>query len=382
MNNRVTRVAVVTSSRADLSILGKLLAALNRRSDILLSVLATGMHRTNEEALRNAIPRNSNIYLVGADLEAGALGAAQSMGCILAESAIAMEKINPDLVIVTGDRLDMAPVAISAVPFNIPLMHLHGGELTYGAIDDRLRHAMSKLAHIHCTATKSAAARIASMGEEPWRIHVTGAPALDSLLAAPAMEEDEFLSAVGIAEANGLQLVTVHPETNSDNPLAPAEAVFDALADCAPIPTIISAPNSDPGGDRVRSMISAFVEAHSWALAKDTLGTVLYANAMRRASVMVGNSSSGLIEAGLFGLPVVNVGDRQAGRERGDNVIDVPSDATAVAAAIREAVARPRVPCGVTPYGDGRAVGRIMKVITTLPGRRRLLAKQWVEHAA
>lgn len=382
MSNAIRHIAVVSSNRADLSILGRLLEALDADPQTRLSILATGMHRIDQQYLREAVPLQSDVCLFGAELGSGAAGAAGSMGRILSECAAVLDQARPDMVIVSGDRLDMAPVAMAVVPFNIPLMHLHGGELTYGAVDDRLRHAMTKLAHVHCTATQSAANRIAAMGEEPWRIHVTGAPALDSLLAVPAMEEEEFLDAAGIADAAGLRLVTVHPETNSDEPLAPARTVFAALESCGPAPTIICAPNSDPGGDAIRDMIAAFVKRHSWALMRETLGTALYANAMRRAAVMVGNSSSGLLEAGLFGLPAVNVGGRQDGRERGANVIDVPAEENAVAAALRNAVRQPRPVSGTTPYGDGRAVERIMNVIRNLPDRRRLLSKQWHDHAA
>lgn len=376
------RVTAVTSSRADLSILRLLLVALANEPRTELIVIATGMHRVDEEPLRDAVPACATVHTLGADLKPGPDGAGRSMGRILSEAADALFATAPDLLIATGDRLDMAPVVMAAVPQNIPILHLHGGELTYGAVDDRLRHAITKMAHIHCTATETAARRVIAMGEEPWRVHVTGAPALDSLMAAPELDADEFAAEVGLSGVDGLRLLTVHPETNSDDPLAPARAVFGALETMEAAPTIITAPNSDPGGDEIRQMIAELVTNKGWLVRLDTLGTRLYANAMRHASVMVGNSSSGIVEAGLFDLPVINVGARQEGREQGANVINVTANAAAVAAGMRKAATRPRAAQGVTPYGDGNAVGRIMEVLTALPERRRLLAKRWYDHAA
>jgi UDP-N-acetylglucosamine 2-epimerase len=142
-------------------------------------------------------------------------------------------------------------------------------------------------------------------------------------------------------------------------------------------PTLFTTPNADPGGSMIAQLIGDFVSAHAWAKMIDTLGTDVYANAMRHAAVMVGNSSSGLIEAGLFDLPVVNVGDRQAGREHGDNVVTVPADAGAIVAAVNGFRHRPRRKRGTTPYGDGQAVERVLAVIKSLPERQVLLRKQW-----
>ena len=255
--------------------------------------------------------------------------AAHAMAEIQIGIADLIESLDPDCLLVMGDRLDMVPVAIAATPFNLPIAHLHGGELTFGAVDDRLRHAISKLAHLHFVSGTDAAKRLARMGEQPDRIHVVGAPALDALAAQGAIPREEFLRFVGLTAARPLRLVTVHPETNSADPSAPCEAILAAL-DATPGPTLLTAANADMGGAAMTQRLATFAAARPWASFRDSLGLSLYANALRYADVMIGNSSSGLIEAALFGLPVINVGLRQEGRLRGLNVQDSPADAARI----------------------------------------------------
>ncbi len=325
------------------------------------------MHVVDDSAARASVPASAIVHAGGADLGGGSPAkAAVAIARIEADTGALLGEIQPDLVLVMGDRLDMLPAATATLPFNLPLAHLHGGEITEGAVDDRIRHAITKLAHVHCVSTQGARARLLAMGEQDTQIHVTGAPGLDSLQAAPAMREDEFARAVGLDGIAGdlaaLRLVTVHPETVAADPLAPLVAVLQAL-DARPAPTLFTAPNSDPGGADIRRKIEAFVAAHPWARFCGTLGIALYANALRHAAVMVGNSSSGIIEAGLFGLPVINVGDRQKGRERGGNVIDVPNDGDAVGRALNHLGVVPARLASTTPYGDGKAGPRVAAVL-------------------
>ena len=284
-------------------------------------------------------------------------------------------------MLIIGDRLDMIPAALAALPCNLPVVHLHGGELSQGAVDDRVRHALTKLSHVHCVATVEAAERICRMGEEPWRIHVTGAPGLDALLGEPEMSAESVRIELGLPAVEGLRLVTVHPETNSEKPDAPLEAVLAAL-EARPTPTILTAPNSDPGGAAVRRRIEAFAAKHAWAAFRDTLGTKLYANVMRHAAVMVGNSSRGIIEAGCFGLRVINVGRRQDGRARGPNVHDCPNDAREVGRLLEKLATRASGLPSQSPYGDGRSGPRIAHILTHLPDRQRLLYKIFNEKDA
>ncbi len=372
------RILSVSTSRADIGILQPVWRAVAARRDCELRVLLTGMHCAAEDLEPAMRLDDATVHRGGADL-GGRTGAeaARAMAAIAETAGACIAETNPDAVLVVGDRLDMVPTATATVPFNVPLVHLHGGEVTEGALDDRVRHAVTKLAHLHCVSSERARERLLGMGEEAWRIHVTGAPGLDTLVEAPRLSRSEFMAEIGVADGEGLRLVTVHPETNAPDPLAPLDAVLGAL-ERRPAPTLITAPNSDPNGAEARRRIDAFTARHGWAEVRGTLGSTLYPNALRHAAVMVGNSSSGLIEAGLFGLPVINVGDRQAGRERGGNVTDVSSDARAVAAALDRLGAKPRKFESWSPYGDGRSGPRVAGLIRALPDCGKLMRKRLV----
>ena len=367
-------VLSVSSGRADIGILTPVWRALAANDAVTLHVLLTGAHVTDDSAARRALPPRGVAHTAGADIagRSGA-GATNAMAHIADAAGQLAARLIPDRVLLIGDRLDMLPAALGLVPLNMPLVHLHGGELTYGAADERARHAMTKLSHLHCTATAEAASRVAQMGEEAWRIFVTGAPGLDSLREAPQMSAAEFAAAMGLASIEGLRLVTVHPETNAADPLAALDAALDAL-DAAPGPALITAPNADPGAIEARGRIDAFLRRHRRAMFHETLGATLYANALRHAAVMIGNSSSGLLEAGLFGLPVINIGARQAGRQRGANVRDCPADAASVVELLRDLPTRF---ASGTPYGDGHAGIRVASVITAAHDTNRLLYKQF-----
>jgi UDP-hydrolysing UDP-N-acetyl-D-glucosamine 2-epimerase len=366
------KVLSVSSGRADVGILEPVWRALAMHVNLELHVLLTGAHVSDDTAARNAMPSSAVAYTGGSDIAGrDSAAAATAMTHIAEVTARLAARISPNRALVVGDRLDMLPAVIALVPLNVPIVHLHGGELTLGAIDDRVRHAITKLSHLHCASTVDAAERIAHMGEEPWRIRVTGAPGLDTLVEAPAMDRETFSRDVGLRSLDRLRLVTVHPETNAADPLAAVCATLAAL-DATPGPSLITAPNADPGGVEARKRIGEFVARHDCAVFRESLGATLYANALRHASVMVGNSSSGLIEAGLFGLPVINVGQRQDGRLRGPNVRDCVAEVTAITHLLRDAPSRfPQL----SPYGDGHAASRVAAVVAELHDQTRLLYK-------
>lgn len=372
----MTRLVSISSSRADIGILQPVWKALAVQPYCDLHVMLTGMHGANKEDPPK-VPQGVTVQRGGADLGGDVTGtvASAAMAAITRDVGVLLADVRPDAMLVVGDRLDMLPAAVAALPLNIAIVHLHGGEITEGAIDDRVRHAMSKLAHLHCVSSKSARERLIAMGEEDWRIEITGAPGLDTLLAAPEMSVADFASAVDLPVSDSLRLVTVHPESNSGEPLLALNIVL-AVLERLPAPTLFTAPNSDPGGAAARRRIMQFVAEHDWARFCDTLGSTLYANALRHAAMMIGNSSSGLIEAGLFGLPVINVGDRQAGRERGPNVTDVANRASALAAALDQFGPTPRRFELGSPYGDGRSGPRVAGVLSGLPARHRLMRKR------
>ncbi|MBT3626499.1 MAG: UDP-N-acetylglucosamine 2-epimerase (hydrolyzing) [Rhodospirillaceae bacterium] len=380
----MTIVLSVSSSRADVGILAPVWYLLAAEPDVELHIFLTGAHVSNAASAAGAVPDAAEVHRGGADLAGRAAPeAAAAVPEIAAAMVRLIDQIGPDSVLVIGDRLDMLPAAMATLAYNLPLIHLHGGESSEGAVDERIRHAISKLAHLHCAASVDAATRLNRMGEEAWRIHVTGAPGLDSLLAAPQLSADELAAELGLAAGDNFILATVHPETNVSHPFGPLDAVLAAL-DAAPRATVITAPNADPGGAEMRTRIEDFAAARPWVLFCDTLGARLYANAMRHAAVMLGNSSSGIVEAGLFGLPVINVGGRQEGRACGANVHHCSADADAVGSLLAQMCDAPSVPraARVSLYGDGQAAPRIVEVIKNQPAREKLLVKRYSDQAA
>ncbi len=376
-----TRVLSISSSRADVGILTRVWHCLAERAGLDLWILLTGSHVADEGPARAAIPKDATVRVAGADIAGDAAAAAGAMAAIAEATGRACAELRPDVVLIACDRLDMIPAAVATLPFNLPLVHLHGGELAQGAIDDRIRHALSKLAHLHCAATVEAAERLNQMGEEAWRIHVTGAPGLDTLAGEQAISRAAFAKELGLSDTQGLRLVTVHPETNAADPIAPLDAVLAAL-ERQPAPTLLTAPNSDPGGAEIERRVRAFAERHPWAVYRHTLGARYYASALRHAAFMLGNSSSGIVEAALFGLPVIDVGDRQQGRARGRNVNDCRSDADEIARLMTVLDGRRYPPEEVSLYGDGQAAPRIATILADLQPDRRLLVKRFATQAA
>ena len=366
----MTRILSVSSSRADVGILMPVWRSLVSYPDVELHLFLTGMHQAAGAPPVAGLPEQSVVRRGGADL-GGTSGsaAAEAMASIAAAAGEAIAATRPMAMLVVGDRLDMLPTATASLPFGLPLVHLHGGEVTEGAVDNQIRHAISKLAHRHCVATAGARERLIGMGEPADTIEVTGAPGLDTLRAAPELSRAEFLNRIGLPAASAFRLITVHSETNAADPLAPVKATLDALA-ARPAPVLFTAPNSDPGGAEVRRRIESFCKTHEGSFFVDTLGSTLYPNALRHASVMLGNSSSGVIEAGMFGLPVINVGDRQKGRERGPNVIDVPNDPAAILGALDRVASDGVCVARGTPYGDGAAAPRVAAILREVTGVR------------
>ncbi len=370
------RVLSVSSGRADVGILTPVWQALADRQGVSLHLFFTGMHRAEAAPPVVGIPDAAVVHDGGDDLGGQEPGqAAEAMALITRAAANLYAAVEPNVLLLIGDRLDMLPAAVASLPFNTPIMHLHGGEITEGAVDDRIRHAITKLAHLHCVSSQGSRRRLLAMGEEDQRITVTGAPGLDTLKNAEQISAGDLAAGLSMPTTEGLRLVTVHPETNAANPRAPLDAILPALEAC-PQPTFFTASNSDPGGREMKARIAAFVAAHDWAHYRDTLEPRLYANTLRHAALMLGNSSSGIIEAGLFGLPAVNVGNRQAGRERGDNVIDLPNEADAIIATLDRLGPEPARSDPGTPYGDGDAAPKVADALVRVQSFDGILRKR------
>lgn len=364
------RIAVVTTSRADYSHLYWPLYDLVRHPDVELGVIAIGAHLSPEFGLticeieKDGLPIIARIEcLLSSDTD---VGMAKTIGLATLGLADALGAWRPDLMLLIADRYEMLAPASVALALRIPIAHIEGGEVSQGAIDDAVRNALTKLAHIHFTSTESARRRVISMGEEPWRVHRAGAPSLDHLRRSQLQSRNELEALLAITLNRPTLLVAYHPVTLLRDTTEEADALFAALHRVAG-QIVFVFPNSDAGSRLLIDKTHAFTAAHIDTHIFINLNAVSYWSLLRYVDVFVGNSSSGIMEAASFALPVVNVGIRQQGRERAANVLDVTADSDAIVAAIEEALSpefRSSVAGITNPYGDGHASDRIVEVLT------------------
>jgi UDP-hydrolysing UDP-N-acetyl-D-glucosamine 2-epimerase len=276
----------------------------------------------------------------------------------------------------------MYAAALAALPFKIPLGHIHGGETTQGAIDEALRHAMTKLSHLHFVSTADYARRVIQMGEEPWRVSVSGAISLDNLASFKLLNRCDLEAKYNLRLDPAPLLVTFHPVTLEYEQTEWQVSELLAALEIWDRPIVFTMPNADTSGRMIKQMIEQFAQNHPSAQLVDNLGTQGYFSMMAMAAAMVGNSSSGLIEAPSFELPVVNIGNRQRGRVRGPNVIDVDYPRNDIIAGLKQALSlefQATLKGSPNPYGSGQAAEKIVKVLKEVRGDERLIAKHFYD---
>lgn len=379
-------IGLVTTARSDWGIYRPIAAALRARPDVELHIIAAGMHlrpefgRTVDEIAADGFSVDHRVDFLqpGDTPDAVAASMGEGVGCFAALFAAC----RPDLLLVLGDRFDMFPAAVAAVPYLIPVAHLHGGESTRSAFDDALRHALTKLAHVHLVAHEDYARRIRQMGEQAQRVHVVGAPGLDDLRTLAPLSDEALAEQFGFDPAGANLLVVYHPET-----LAPQEtearvqALLAALAGCD-ARCVIVRPNADTRHATINAALDAFAAERGNVRVVTTLSRRAFLSLLRRASALVGNSSAGIIEAPSFRTPVVNIGARQAGRIRAANVIDVDDAVDAIAEGIARALTpdfRRSLADLENPYGDGQSGSRVARILADVPLGPELLIKPFVD---
>ena len=375
------KIAVVTTSRADYSHLYWPLRELAVHPAVELGVIALGPHLSPEfgntisEIEREGFPIKARIEcLLSSDTDTGM---AKTIGIAILSLADTLSSWRPDLMLLIADRYEMMAPACAALALRIPIAHIEGGEVSQGAIDDQVRNALTKLAHIHFTSTETARRRVIAMGEEPWRVHHAGAPSLDHLHRSKLLSRTALEKRLCLKLASPSILAAWHPVTILRDTNAEADAFFTALVQIAG-QLIFVYPNADAGSraliDRTRILAAMRPDTHVFV----NLDAVTYWSLLGQVDAMVGNSSSGIMEAASFALPFVNVGIRQQGRERACNTLDAPADATRITAALKRALTpafRPKLRGMANPYGSGTAAKMIAKVLTSLP-LETLLIKQ------
>lgn len=373
------RIAYLSGTRADFGLVASTLQRLQRQPGVEVGVLATGMHLSPSYGLTVREIEAAGLPVwerIPVDVDSRTpLAMATGIGQAVQGVAQALERLRPDLLLLLGDRGEMLAGAIAALHLGIPAAHLHGGERS-GTVDEPVRHAITKLCQIHLVATDESRARVLRMGEHPAQVHVVGAPSLDDIVGRPARGRDALLAALGLPAGARYVLVLFHPVVQEAGDAgAQTEALRAALQAQVldrSLQVLWLAPNADAGS---AAIVQAMQQAGGGAVHLRThLPRADYLDALAQAEALVGNSSSGIIEAASFGTPVVNIGSRQRLRQRNANTLDCGNDAAAIGAAIAAQLAHGRWPAA-NVYGDGRAGERIAALLAAVPLPASLLDK-------
>lgn len=370
------KICYISGTRADFGLMRSTLTAIRDHAELELSIIVTGMHLSPEhgDTVKEIEAADLTITAEVPVPMTPATGAtmARNIGAMTTAFTDALESLHPDIVLLLGDRGEMLAGAIAGLHLNIPVAHIHGGELS-GTVDEPVRHAISKLSHLHFTATAASRERLIRMGEAATSIHVTGAPGLDGLADEPIGDRLTVARQHGLNADRPFALMVYHPVLQeADTAGADARALLDALHK-AGVQVLALMPNADGGSEAVRRVLT---EAHGQkgVTVRTHLARPDFIAAMAHADLMIGNSSAGIIEAASFGTPVINVGRRQNLRERNANVRDVMADPAALAEAITAALARGRFTVK-NVYGDGRTSERIADLLAATPLNAALMMK-------
>lgn len=377
------KIAVVTGARADYALLYWLLKEIQQDPEMELQLVVTGSHLAPEYGLTyreiekdGFVIREKVSMLVSGNTPGGTM---KSMGLALIGLADVLERLTPDLLVILGDRYEILTAAEAALIAKIPIAHIAGGDITEGAFDDSIRHAVTKMAHLHFVTNAESWRRVRQMGENPDFIYNVGSPGLDYIKKGSLLTREQLASELNIKFYKRNLLITFHPATLEwEKAGRQFQILLDALTDLGPeVGLIFTKPNSDPGGRVLLEMIDQYGNEHGNAMVYTSLGR-FYLSVMAQVDAVVGNSSSGLYEAPSLKKPTVNIGDRQKGRLQAGSVINCPVERQAIVRAIEEAFHKDCLGV-INPYGDGDSARRIHGILKKLPDFQGLLKKHFYE---
>jgi GDP/UDP-N,N'-diacetylbacillosamine 2-epimerase (hydrolysing) len=335
----VNKVAVFTATRAEFGLLFHTAKAIEEDAELELQLIVSGTHlsekygHTIDEIKGTGLPIAAELAL-----DAENNGAVQTMATITEKLGRCLEELKPDALVILGDRYELLPVASVAVVMNIPIIHLCGGEITEGAIDEQVRHAITKMAHLHFAQHEAYCRNITKMGEESWRVHNVGFFCNESIDKLGLMQKEELAGSLGIHLNSPLALVTYHPVTLEDYPLEKQMDNLLMALDIFDMNVVMTYPNVDKGSKLIIQKIEEYSRKNPRLKVFKSLGQLRYLSLMKYADLMVGNSSSGILESPYFSLPAVNIGNRQKGRIRSSNIIDVDYEYEAICIGIKKAL--------------------------------------------
>ena len=368
------KICFITGSRAEYGLFYPLLKELAAATDVKLQIMATGMHLspkfglTYREIEADGFKISAKIKFPLPDEGSTAV----SIGKAILAITPALEKLKPDVVVLLGDRFETFAAAAAAYTLKIPIAHLHGGEITAGVFDEAFRHSVTKMSSLHFTSTGEYRRRVIQLGENPASVFNVGAIGLDNIRRADFLGRKEMEKQLGLKLTENLACVTFHPAMfEAAAPADQLKELFKALDQFPALQLVFTLPNADKGADEIISAVRAYVKSNaSRAAAFTSLGQKRYLSLLKLSKVVVGNSSSGIIEAPSLKVPTVNIGTRQEGRARAASVIDCPAEAAAIAAALKKGLSRAfsaetRKP---NPYGDGKTAPKIAAILLKKTG--------------
>lgn len=360
------KIAVVTATRAEYGILRPLICRLQKDTEFELQLIVTGMHlsekygNTQVEIEKDKIPVFRKISI----LEDGnsAYDVSVTMANALCRFAGYFRDEKPDMVIVLGDRTEILGICAAAMNEGIPIAHLHGGELTEGAVDDCIRHAVTKMSYLHFTASETYRKRVIQLGESPDRVFNVGALGVENILHTQLFSYEDMCREIGIPNDQKYVVVTFHPVTQEPGEEQhQTQELIAAMRDKSGYFYLITKANADAGGQRVNELLEDFSEKVPNAILVSSLGMVRYLSALKYSEFALGNSSSGIIEAPALGIPTVNIGERQRGRLMADTIVQCEPEKEQVLEAMDEAAVMPHKVS--TLYGDGETSAKIVTIL-------------------
>jgi len=368
----IKKICVVTGTRAEYGLLYWLLSEIQSDDAFTLQLVVTGMHlspgfgSTYQQIEKDGFEINYKVeMLLSSD---SAVATSKSMGLGIIGFADAYDTLKPDIIIVLGDRFEIFSAVSAATIFRIPIAHLHGGETTEGAYDEAMRHSITKMSHIHFTSTETYRERVIQLGEKPDHVFNVGAPGIDNIKRLTLLSRDEFESSINFKLNKKNLLVTFHPVTleNSSAKMQFSELLL-ALDELEDTNILFTKANADTEGQIINKMIDEYVDSRPYkTIAYASLGQLRYLSAMQFVDAVVGNSSSGLLEAPSFKIGTLNIGDRQKGRIKANSVIDCYPTLSSIREGLRE-LYKPdfqnKLDTVINPYGSGGTTEKIIGVI-------------------
>ncbi|WP_300386271.1 UDP-N-acetylglucosamine 2-epimerase [Clostridium sp.] len=365
------RISILTATRAEYGLLKLIVKRLKEVSEFDVRIVVTGAHLspefglTYEEIIDDGFTIDEKIeILLSSDTPSSI---SKSMGLAMISFADYFSKLKPDMLVVLGDRYETLAVCCVAMNEKIPIAHLYGGETTEGAIDESIRHAITKLSYLHFTSTEEYRRRVIQLGEEPERVFSVGAIGIENILNEKLLSKEELESAINFKLDKPYAVVTFHPVTLEDNnSVKQFGDLLDVCKEYKDMKFIFTKANADANGRVINKLIDEFIGSNSNSMASTSLGVLRYLSALKYSSMVIGNSSSGLLEAPSFKIPTINIGDRQKGRLQADSVINCRSNKDEINKAIELALSNDfkKVVCNtINPYGDGRTSDKIVNSI-------------------